>query len=157
ANDEELDLSLNKSDVAIRPYIPHQPEYIQRYLTTFNLRIYASPEYLKKFGEPKTPEDLDHHRLLVFGSDTAHPYGNINWLLHLGTRNDEPRVPYLRINLGPGLQQMAEAGLGIVALSQEYPAIHTSNLVNILPDIQGPSVDIYYVYPKSLSHFRRVN
>jgi DNA-binding transcriptional LysR family regulator len=155
-NDDELDLQIRQADVAIRTAVPHQPELIQIYLTTFHLRLYASKKYLEKFGVPENPEDLDNHQLLVYGDDTAHPYGNINWLLHFGIKkNQPPRTPYLRINSTYGLRRCAELGLGIAPISQEYAISETSDLI-VLPNFVGPSVKIYYVYPKSLQKFKRV-
>ena len=156
-NDDELDLQIRQADVAIRTAVPYQPELSQIYLTTFHLRLYAAKSYLEKFGVPEKPEDLDHHRLLVFGDDVAHPYGNINWLLHFGLKKNQPaRTPYLRINSAYGLRRCAESGLGIAAISQEYAILETSDLVPVLPNFVGPSVKIYYVYPKSLQKFKRV-
>lgn len=155
-NDDELDLQIRQADVAIRTAVPHQPELVQSYLTTFHLKLYASKEYLEKFGNPTSPEDLDNHRLLVYGDDAAHPYGNINWLLHVGIKkNQPPRIPYLRINSAYGLGRCVEAGLGIAAISQEYAISELKNLI-VLPNFIGPTVKIYYVYPKSLQKFKRV-
>ena len=155
-NDDELDLQIRQADVAIRTALPHQPELVQIYLTTFHLRLYASKEYLEKFGVPKDPEDLDHHQLLVYGDDAPNPFGNINWLLHFGSKkNQPPRVPFLRINSAYGLRRCAEAGLGIAAISKEYAISESSDLV-VIPNFVGPSVKIYYVYPKSLQKFKRV-
>ncbi|RZI45876.1 LysR family transcriptional regulator [Candidatus Finniella inopinata] len=155
-NDDELDLQIRQADVAIRTALPHQPELVQIYLTTFHLRLYASREYLDKFGIPKEPEDLSQHRLLVYGDDAPNPFGNINWLLHFGLqKNQPPRTPFLRINSAYGLTRCVEAGLGIAAISKEYAIAETTDLV-VLPNFIGPSVKIYYVYPKSLQKFKRV-
>ena len=156
ADDHELDLGIREADVAIRPYMPHQPDYIQRYLQTFNPRLYASPTYLEKFGMPKKVDDLDHHRLLVFGGNRVSPFGNVNWLLHVGRGDKGPREPYISLNLSHGLYEIAIAGLGIVALSKEYSPLNNSGLIHILPEIQSPPIDIYYVYHESQSKSQRV-
>ncbi len=155
-NDEELDLKIRQADVAIRTAINHQTELQHLYLTTFHLKLYASEDYLKKFGEPQTIEDLNHHRLIVFGDNVISPFGNINWLLNVGLRpNQPPRTPYLRINSTYGLRRCAEEGLGVIAMSQEYAEGEQLNLVNILPKVLGPQVKIYYVFPESLSKVKR--
>lgn len=154
ASDEDLDIQARNMDAAIRPYVPHQTGYVQRYLTTFHMSLYASPEYLEKFGVPKTPKDLEQHRLLVFGEDTLHPYGNINWLHRLGANLSQE--PYVRLNLGHGLLEMARKGLGIIALSNEYPALKETNLVPILTNHVGPTTDIYYIYPTSFESIKRI-
>ena len=62
--DEELDLAMREADVAIRLRQPTQPDLIQRKLFSVHFHAYASPEYLKRFGTPRTLEDLDKHRML---------------------------------------------------------------------------------------------
>jgi DNA-binding transcriptional LysR family regulator len=71
--DEELDLAMREADVAIRLRQPTQPDLIQRKLFSVHFHVYASPEYLKKFGTPRALEDLDSHRILVLGGNVP-PY-----------------------------------------------------------------------------------
>src|SRR5215510_13532553 len=54
-------------DVAIRMSPPRQPELVQRHLLTVNMHIYASPGYIKKYGAPKSVEEIDNHRVIVYG------------------------------------------------------------------------------------------
>ena len=67
--DEELDLAMREADVAIRLRQPTQPDLIQRKLFSVHFHVYASPEYLKRFGTPRTFDDLDNHRMLVLGGN----------------------------------------------------------------------------------------
>jgi DNA-binding transcriptional LysR family regulator len=69
-DDSELDLSMREADVAIRMSPPRQPDLVQRHLMTVRYRVYASTDYLKRFGTPQKPEDLDKHRLIVYGEDS---------------------------------------------------------------------------------------
>src|SRR5207248_9861966 len=62
--EQELDLAMREADVAIRLRPPTQPDLIQRKLFSMHFHADASPEYLKRHGTPRTPEDLDAHRLL---------------------------------------------------------------------------------------------
>ena len=80
-DDSELDLSMREADVAIRMSPPRQPDLIQRHLVSVQVHIYGAPEYLKKHGTPQRPEDLDKHRLIVYGEDARPPVPGINWLL----------------------------------------------------------------------------
>jgi len=63
-SNEELDLAMREADVAIRLRRPAQPDLIQRRLFTVHFHVYASNDYLKRFGEPKTLEELDEHRIV---------------------------------------------------------------------------------------------
>ena len=57
--DEDLDLSMREADVAIRTRKPTQPDLIQRKLFSIGFHAYCSPEYIKRFGTPRTLDDLD--------------------------------------------------------------------------------------------------
>jgi DNA-binding transcriptional LysR family regulator len=155
-SDEELDLKTRQADVSIRPYIEEQPHLIQEYLCTFHLKLYASNDYLKTYGLPKTPLDLDQHKLIVFGEDGVHPYADINWPLTFGRPLGKAREPYLCINTSAGMRQAAEAGHGIIALASEYPGLEKSSLIEILPEVGKPNIPIYYVYPEHLSSSKRI-
>ena len=72
--DEELDLAMREADVAIRLRQPTQPDLIQRKLFSVHFHAYASPEYLKRFGTPRTLEDLDKHRIVLLGGSTVPTY-----------------------------------------------------------------------------------
>jgi DNA-binding transcriptional LysR family regulator len=155
-DDERLNVKAREADVLIAPYIDHSPDLIQTYLFSCCLQLYASPQYLEKFGCPQTVDDLDNHRLITFGTDTIRPYSDIDWLLRVGLPSGMIRKPYLSINSSKGASQLAEQALGIVALSDEFPQIEELNLVKILPDVKGPTIDLYYIYPQSLKNSKRV-
>jgi DNA-binding transcriptional LysR family regulator len=155
-NDEELDLKTRQADVSVRPFMANQPELIQELISVFHLKLYASSEYLKKYGTPKMPEELDQHQLIVFGYDTVNPYSDINWPLKLGMPEGLLRDPYLCINTSSGMRQAAENGHGIIALAEEFPGLAKSNLVEVLSEIEKPNIPIYYVYPKQLAGSKRV-
>ena len=152
--DDELDLSMRQADVAIRVRPPTQPDIIQRQLMKVHYRIYASPEYLKKYGMPSTPDQLDDHRLIIYGEDATPPVSNLNWLLELGTTKKERR-PALRVNNIYGIFRAVRSGLGIGALP-DYMSRDAQNLVRVLPEIEGPSFDTYFAYPEELKQSKRI-
>ena len=79
------DLHSDEADAAICPFINSDDSLLQTHLMKFHLKLYASKEYLEKFGVPKTPSDLDNHCLLAYGDHkTLHPFGEANWHLKLG-------------------------------------------------------------------------
>jgi DNA-binding transcriptional LysR family regulator len=153
--DRELDLSMREADVAIRMQPPRQPELIQRHLMTVHLNVYAAPNYLKRHGIPKSPEDLDNHRIIVYGDDTRPPVKDIDWLLKTGTRKDKPRTPILTVNSVYAIQRAVQSGLGLASLP-EFMVTETQSLVRVLPEMQGPRIDAYFVYPEELRNSKRI-
>jgi DNA-binding transcriptional LysR family regulator len=154
--DRELDLSMREADVAIRMAPPRQPELIQRHLMTVHLNVYASPAYIKRHGIPKSPEDLDNHRIIVYGDDTTKPpVKDIDWLLHTSAKRDGQRRPILKVNSVYAILRAVQSGLGLASLP-EYMAQESTALVRILPEMQGPRIDSYFVYPEELRSSKRI-
>jgi DNA-binding transcriptional LysR family regulator len=155
--DRELDLSMREADVAIRMAPPRQPELIQRHLMTVHLNVYASPAYIKRHGIPKSPEELDAHRVIVYGDDTTKPpVQDIDWLLRAGgKRESNQRRPILKVNSVYAILRAVQSGLGLASLP-EYMAQESTSLVRILPELQGPRIDSYFVYPEELRSSKRI-
>src|SRR5437764_1658538 len=66
-DDVDLDLAMREADVAIRMHPPRQPDLVQRHLLKMEWIVCASPDYLKAHGVPQRVEDLDAHKLILFG------------------------------------------------------------------------------------------
>jgi DNA-binding transcriptional LysR family regulator len=154
-DDSELDLSMREADVAIRMSPPRQPDLVQRHLMTVRHLIFASRDYLKKYGTPQKPEDLEKHRIILYGGDSHPPIRFVNWLLEAGARDGYERRPILTVNNLNGIFRAVEGGLGIAALP-DFMDRETHDLVRILPELQGPEVEAYFVYPEELRTSKRI-
>jgi DNA-binding transcriptional LysR family regulator len=155
--DNELDLSMRQADAAIRMMPPSQMDLVQRHLMTMRYHVYATPEYLKKHGMPKTVNDIDadNHRLIVYGDDARPPVADLNWLLEVGMPSGAKRRPVLKVNSIYGIYRAVQTGLGIGALPN-YMSRENSTLVRILPEIEGPAIDAYFVYPEEMRNTKRI-
>ena len=153
--DTELDLSMREADAAIRMEPPRQPDLIQKHLLNISYHVYAAPEYLEERGIPKTPQDLDAHDLIVYGDDAKPPISNLNWLLEAGTKDNKKRRPTLKVNSIYGIFRAVQSGLGIGALP-DYFIREAGNLVELLPELRGPSINMYFVYPEELRRSKRI-
>ncbi len=152
--DRELDLAMREADVAIRMAPPRQAELIQRHLLTAHLHIYAGASYIKKNGMPITPEDLDDHRIIVYGHDVRPPVPEVNWLLKIGRSGGNLRVPALTVNNVYAIMRAVQTGAGIGALP-DFVVSDGNDLVNVLPDMEGPQIDAYFVYPEEVRTSKR--
>jgi DNA-binding transcriptional LysR family regulator len=153
-DDMELDLAMREADVAIRFHVPKQPDLVQRHLMSMTWAICASAEYLKKHGVPQRAEDLDAHKLILFGSHHP-PVPEINWLAEAGRRPGSPRRALLEVNSIIAMQMTIRSGLGLGALP-DYMVSENDGLVRLLPDLNTPKVDVYFVYPEELRNSKRV-
>ena len=154
-DDSELDLSMREADVAIRMSPPRQPDLVQRHLMATRYHVYASSDYLKRFGTPQRAEDLDKHRIIIYGLDGRPPVRNINWLIEAGARPGHERQPIYVVNNVYAIFRAVESGLGVAALP-DFMAQEASDLVRILPELAGPDVEAYFVYPEELRSSKRI-
>jgi len=155
-DDSELDLSMREADVAIRMSPPRQPDLIQRHLVSVQVHIYASNDYVQKHGAPKRAEDLDEHRIIVYGEDTRPPVPGVNWLLEVGNKPGHDRRPILTVNNTYGMLRAIMSGLGVAALP-DFVANEQTGLVRILPEVSGPPNEAYFVYPEELRTSKRIS
>ncbi|HVH76347.1 MAG TPA: LysR family transcriptional regulator [Stellaceae bacterium] len=155
-DDTELDLSMREADVAIRMSPPRQPDLIQRHLVSIQVHVYAAPEYIKKYGMPQKPEDLDKHRIIIYGDDSRPPAAGVNWLLDAGAKPNIDRKPILTVNNFYGILRAVRSGLGLAALS-DFIATEHPDLVRVLPELTGPPVEAYFVYPEELRNSKRIS
>ena len=153
-DDNDLDLAMREADEAIRMHPPKQPDLVQRHLLAIQWIVCASPEYLKKHGVPQRPEDLDAHKLILFG-DYHPPVQDINWLAEAGRRPGSPRRALLEVNSTQAMVLSIRSGLGIGALP-DYLIAENQDLVVLLPELKAPKVDVYFVYPEELRNSKRV-
>ncbi len=155
-DDADLDLAMREADVAIRMHPPKQPDLVQRHLMAIEWHVCASPDYIKKHGVPQRAEDLDNHRLVLFG-DYRPPVADINWLAEIGRRPGSPRRALLEVNSLAAMVMAVRSGIGIAALP-DYMANEEEahGMVRVLTEVKAPKVDVYFVYPEELRTSKRV-
>jgi len=154
--DRELDLGMREADCAIRLRPPVQSDLIQRKLLTIHHHIYASHEYLAAHGVPQSPADLTDHKIVIYGerSELLNK-APLNWLEVIGMPDGEHRKPVASINNINGVMGAIEAGMGLGVLP-DYLAEGNARLVRVLPDAEGPTYELYFVYPEELRNSKRI-
>jgi DNA-binding transcriptional LysR family regulator len=154
--DDELDLGMREADVALRLREPSQPDLIRRRLFTVHFHAYASADYLKRYGQPRSIGDLDAHRLLAFGATTAsHLLYDLNSLLTVGRDARNPRTPHIAANNLGAITRAVEHGVGIAVLP-DYCITPDSGLVRLLPQADMPEMECFLVYPEEMKNVARV-
>lgn len=154
-DDSEIDLTMGEADVAIRMVRPRQPELVQRHLMTVHFHLYASREYIARRGAPTSLQDLGNHDLIAFAEATRPPMADVNWLLDLGAPAKRMRRPVFTVNNIYGIFRATETGLGIASLP-DYMVSASPHLERVLPDIDGPHLDAFLVFPEALRHSKRI-
>lgn len=113
SNENLVDLLEQRTDIAVRIGELKDSTLSATPLGLSQIRILASPAYLKKHGTPKILEELVHHQLLGFSSleklNDWPIYDASNNLFHVDTN--------IKADSGETLRQLALCGTGIVCLS----------------------------------------
>ena len=134
---------------------PLQGDLIQRRLFTVHFHAYASGDYVKRRGQPRTLEELDDHRILTFGGAIPSYLADSQWLQRAGRDAKEPRASGLVVNNLAALKRAVESGIGIGVLP-DYLIAPNAGMVQLLPETNLPSLDSYFVYPEEMKNVARV-
>jgi DNA-binding transcriptional LysR family regulator len=112
---------------------------------------YASPDYLRRFGEPAEPDGLSQHRCLVFRRPWLIQHHDQWDFERDGARRTVQVAPILITPDREGLIVAAMAGAGVMYMACFDPAFLASGrLVRLLPDWSCPaSFNIYAMYRRS--------
>jgi DNA-binding transcriptional LysR family regulator len=154
-DDKELDLSTRQADIGIFMRRPKKLNYIQRKLIDINYHIYGSNKYLEKYGIPKSLNDLSKHKFISFGKGAPSPVYNPDWALKIGMKDNNKKRSIMKVNSVMGLLLAVESGVGLAALP-DYLVFQSTNLIKVLPKIEGPITEAHFVYPESLKNVARV-
>jgi DNA-binding transcriptional LysR family regulator len=152
---EELELTPRFADCAIRLRQPQQPDLIQRRLFTVHFHLYASPAYVERFGRPEGIDDLDRHRLVIFGERAPTYLSEMNLLETVGKAEGQKRATVLQVNNIMSIRIAVQRGIGI-AMLPDYIVEENSGLVQLMPEIQAPAFDTYFCYPDTLKNQARL-
>jgi len=154
-DDKELDLSTRQADIGIWARRPKKLNYIQKKLIDIHYHIYGSTKYLEQYGHPKTVSELNKHKFISYGRGAPSPVFNPDWALKLGIKDNKKIKPVMKVNSVYGLLLAVRSGVGLAALP-DYITVSVPNIVKVLPQIEGPKTEAYFVYPESLKNTARI-
>lgn len=145
-SDRVADLVDEGFDLAVRIARLPSSSLVSRKLATTRVILCASPAYLQRRGQPKTPADLAQHDIASYS------------LLSMGETwefdGPEGRVvvpisPRMRSNNGDTCRAIALAHGGIVLQPSFLVGadLRAGTLVELLPEYRSISLDVFAVYP----------
>ena len=145
------DMHAEGVDVLIRIHEPPVSNLIARKIGQIRHAVYASPEYLKVAGAPKTPDDLLHHFCLAMKvAGLSRPLEE--WEFQRGTERKVIQVaPRVVTYDREGLIAAVLAGAGLMRLGCFDPyLISSGQLQRVLTDWTcPPGFTIFAMYRKS--------
>jgi len=155
-DDHLIDIVLNDVDIAIRPKDPTAQGVQQEELFVLEKKLYASPQYLEKYGEPQTVEELKNHHIIAPAHPEDFPYAELTWILGLGLLEGQSHEPVFTSTSIESLVKAAENGWGIIGSYEKMGIIKNSQLKNILPDTTDEKVKCYFIYPNYLKKDEKI-
>ncbi|WP_455375310.1 LysR family transcriptional regulator [Kaarinaea lacus] len=148
-NDRKIDILEDGFDMAIRIAQLTDSSLIARRIAPIHQTLCASPEYLKHNGTPKSPDELQQHKCLLY-SNIQNPH---HWSFSDESGNTiNVKVPVgLTSNNGDFLRDAAIAGQGLVKMPNFilYKSLSSGELVPLLSQYQSPSFNAYAIYPQT--------
>jgi LysR family transcriptional regulator, regulator for bpeEF and oprC len=149
-SDRVADLAYEGFDAAIQIGQVSDERLVARTLCRLRFTALASPDYLARHGEPRTPADLEGHECLAYVSPLTGGYRP--WQFSVDGQLVACRVSgRLNVNHADSLMEAAIGGMGIVMISNfiAAEAISSGKLKPILTDFVAPGPKVYIVYPPS--------
>ncbi|ARP97037.1 LysR family transcriptional regulator [Bordetella genomosp. 13] len=145
-SNDPLDMVEHNIDVAIHSGALPDSSLIARRLLSSRWIVCASPEYLRRHGTPRTPDDLAQHNCLNF---THRTHWN-TWPFTTAPRGIKA-VGSLGADQGDMLMQLAVHGVGVVRLAEFHirGEIAAGRLVPILQEHQPDQAEPLFMIYKS--------
>jgi DNA-binding transcriptional LysR family regulator len=134
-----LDLAIHTED------LPANSNLIARRIGLRRMHVCGSPEYFKRFGVPKIPDDLTQHNCLLYQlQSTKHEWRFV-------TKKSEQFIKVsgtFKANSSQALATAAIAGLGLVKLPGYMVNNHLQQkkLISVLKEFCPRDIGIYAVY-----------
>src|SRR5262249_9074772 len=113
-----------------------------------HLRCARVFEEARHAAPPGGSRPAPHHRLRRRDEGAGRQH-------QLAARAGRERRPILQVNNTYGIFRAISSGLGLGALP-DFMAAEMPDLIRVLPEVSGPAVEAYFVYPEELRASKRI-
>jgi DNA-binding transcriptional LysR family regulator len=143
-------LSKREADIAIRPTHTLTGNMIGRKAASMVFGLYASPEYIDKYGMPNVDNRGKGHLLCDYDTTLSHLYA-AQWV----TENMSNADVVIKLTSTVSLAEFAKAGMGVAALPC-FLADTDKNLVKVIGFDSGVASDIWVLTHPDLRHSPKI-
>lgn len=150
ATSSTRDLRRREADIAVRNFRPAEPDLIARKLRDMPARLYATPDYLARIGNPATPHELSRAEFISIDQSGA----LIDGLNATGLNLSERNFPVFTDNYLV-MWEYVKSGLGIGILDG-YLGDAEPLVRRVLPDMEPMFFPIWLVSHRDLTTSRRI-
>jgi DNA-binding transcriptional LysR family regulator len=147
-DDGDVDLIEEGIDVGFRFGMLADFAMVARKIGRSRRRVFGTPTYFEKAGEPSAPARLADHQALIL--DLCPMKGRSTWLFRSGTAEETVTLRgSVRTTAVEGLREAVFAGLGLCVAAEWMfqPDLDNGRVKQILPARTLPSVDLWAAFP----------
>ncbi|WP_260259387.1 LysR family transcriptional regulator [Vibrio intestinalis] len=146
-SDEYVDIQQSDFDAVFRVGKLEDSNLVARPLMDYKLLCCASPSYLKRYGTPLTPTDLEQHQCLGYLFEGAMNYNRWHFYQN-GSALKIEIESRLKVNESRALLSAMVNGFGIAMVPELMVSkeLNSGELVQVLPDYQTPARNFHLVY-----------
>lgn len=137
-----------ETDVMISNLISDNEHIVQHKLFEQVQGLFATQQYLNKFGTPQSLEDLRNHRLLAIDRQRYMPFSGTNWVLKAGISDERNfRTPYIEYDGNEAAINAMMLGQGIAAAGHHrIKMLKNPDVINILPHVKSEPTGTYLAH-----------
>jgi DNA-binding transcriptional LysR family regulator len=143
-DDRVIDLVAEGIDVTLRMGALPDSSAVARKLMGGRRSVFATPAYLARAGEPRTPGELAEHETIIYSQ-----LSNIWSFSRDGTEASVTVRGRVRVSAAEGLRAavLADMGLTIGSDWMFVPELASGEIKRVLADWSLPSIDLWAVFP----------
>ena len=150
ASSKATDLRRREADIALRNFRPAEPDLVAKKVNDIPARLYATPAYLDRIGNPRLPYDLRDADFISIDSSGAFLKG----LNALGMNLTEANFPILAENYLV-MWEMVKHGIGIGVIDGNI-VDREPRVRRALPDLEPLMFPIWLVAHREVNTSRRI-
>ncbi len=148
--DRRLDLAKGEAEVALRMHEPGEDTLVARRIANSPWAIFASQSYIRRYGRPARPEDLNQHAIVEFAGELAANHA-ARWMQSVAPN----ATIAARGNSMLGVVAAVRSGSGLAPLPMLLGAAE-DGLEPVLTSIPEIDSKLYLVMHADLQHTARV-
>ncbi len=127
------------------------PEFKRHWYIKYTYCLFASEEYIERYGEPSIENIRDHRIIAYAGPDNSFDYRGSNWHLH-GKYGLPVLNPAIYVSSREMVSRLVSDGAGIGSVCDSQDLYYgLTGLRKVLEYIEGPSIKCYFISRKSVS------
>lgn len=150
ASDDSKDLRRREADIAMRNYRPKENDLVARKIGDEVAMLYASAEYIEKYGVPTKLRDLRNHKFVGFdGSDEM-----VKQLSSIGLEISDENIT-VRAGNHMVHWELTKAGVGIGIMPERVGDLEPK-VRSLMPSFRKMAYPVWLVAHRELHTSRRV-